>query len=55
MGVVVSGDKNHLLSCSDLGRDSVIPSSWSVHRPGGKEQRRGGRIDFQSGGGHAGN
>lgn len=44
----VSVDKNHLLSCSDLGRDSVIPSPWSVCRPGGKEQRRGGGIDFQS-------
>lgn len=44
----VSVDKNHLLSCLDLGRDSVIPSPWSVHRPGGKEQRRGGGIDFQS-------
>lgn len=44
----VSVDKNHLLSCSDLGRDSVIPSPWSVRRPGGKEQRRGGGIDFQS-------
>lgn len=43
----VSVDKNHLLSCLDLGRDSVIPSPWSVRRAGGKEQRRGGGIDFQ--------
>lgn len=43
----VSADKNHLLSCLDLGRDSVIPSPWSVRRAGGKEQRRGGEIDFQ--------
>lgn len=43
----VSVDKNHLLSCLDLGRDSVIPSPWSARRAGGKEQRRGGGIDFQ--------
>lgn len=44
----VSVDKNHLLSRSDLGRDSVIPSPWSVCRAGGKEQRRGEGIDFQN-------
>lgn len=43
----VSVDKNHLLSCLELGRDSVIPSPWFVHRAGGKVQRRGGGIDFQ--------
>lgn len=43
----VSVDKNHLLSCLDLGRDSVIPSPCSVRRAGGKEQRRRGGIDFQ--------
>lgn len=44
----MSVDQNHLLSCLELGRDSVIPSPWFVHRAGGKVQRRGGGIDFQS-------
>lgn len=43
----VSVDKNHLLSCLDLGRDSVIPSPWPARRAGGKEQRRRRGIDFQ--------
>lgn len=43
----VSVDKNHLLSCLEPGRDSVIPSPWFVRRAGGKVQRRGGGIDFQ--------
>lgn len=46
----MSVDKNHLLSCLELGRDSVIPSPWFVRRAGGKVQRRGGGIDFQRGG-----
>lgn len=46
----LSVDKKHLLSCLELERDNVIPLPWSVHRAGGKLQRRGGGIDFQRGG-----
>lgn len=43
----MAGGCQLISQCLDLGWDSVIPSPWSVHRAGGKAQRRGGGIDFQ--------
>lgn len=53
----LSVDKNHLLSRSDLGRDSVIPSPWSVLQAGEKElrRRRRRRRNWFSGRGHVEN
>lgn len=41
----VSTDKNHLLSCLDLGRDSVIPLALVCAQTW---RERSGGIDFQS-------